>query len=91
MVIIVYDFTLTKIWMFKDDKDRNNKRKITKSRRYLKGEQDLVHIIWRHHLVLDEDNALIGTFENEEEESELYISYNCDSHERSDHSDANNS
>ena len=29
-----------------------------------------IDIIWRHHLVLDNDNALIGTFENEEEESQ---------------------
>ena len=57
----------------------------------IEGELDLVHIIWRHHLVLDNDNALIGTFENEEEESQLYISYSSDSHERSDHSDANKS
>ena len=57
----------------------------------IEGEQDLVHIICRHHLVLDEDNALIGTFENEEEESQLYIHYNSDSHERNDHNDANNS
>ena len=57
----------------------------------IEGEQDLVHIIWRHHLVLDEDHALIGTFGNEEEESQLYISYNSDSYERNDHNGANNS
>ena len=42
-------------------------------------------------MVLDEDHALIGTFENEEEESDLYISYNSDSYERNDHSGGNNS
>ena len=50
-----------------------------------------MHIIWRHNLGLGNDNALIGTFENDEEESQLYISYSSDSHERSDHSDANKS
>ena len=54
-------------------------------------EQDLVHIIWRHHLVLDEDNALIGAFESDEEELQLYISYISYSHERSDYNDAKNS
>ena len=57
----------------------------------IEGEQDLVHIIWRHHLVLDKDHALIGTFGNEEEESRLYISYSSDSYERNDHNSANNS
>ena len=42
-------------------------------------------------LGLGNDNALIGTFENDEEESQLYISYNSDSHERSDDGDPNNS
>ena len=42
-------------------------------------------------MVLDEDNALIGAFENEEEKSQLYISYSSDYHERSDHNEANNS
>ena len=58
---------------------------------WIEGEQDLVHISWRCHLVFDEENALIGTFEYEEEESQLYISYSSDSHKRSDHNDANNS
>ena len=38
-----------------------------------------------------EDNDLISTFGNEEEESQLYISYSSDSHEMSDHCDANKS
>ena len=42
-------------------------------------------------MVLDENHASIGTFGNEEEESQLYISYNSDSHEGNDHSGANNS
>ena len=50
-----------------------------------------MHIIWRHNLGLGNDNALIGTFENDEEESQLYISYSSDSHESSDQSTANNS
>ena len=58
---------------------------------HIEGEHDLVYIIWRHNLVLDEDIALIGTFENDEEESQLYISYNNDSHKRNDHNSASNS
>ena len=42
-------------------------------------------------MVLDEDYALIGIFGNEEEESQLYISYKSDSYERNDHNGANNS
>ena len=38
-----------------------------------------------------EDNYLIGTIGNEEKGSQLYNSYSSDSHERSDHSDANKS
>ena len=34
-----------------------------------------------NHLVYDEDNALISTSEDDEEESSLYISYSSDSHE----------
>ena len=41
-------------------------------------------------IVVTHDNALIGTFVNEEEESQLYISYGSDSHENSHHGDANN-
>ena len=35
-------------------------------------------------MVLDEDNVLIGTSEDEEDQSPLYISYSNDAHERSD-------
>ena len=38
-----------------------------------------------------EDNDLIGTLEDEEEESQLYIIYSSDSHEKNDDSHANNS
>ena len=38
-----------------------------------------------------EDNDLIGTLEDEEEESQLYIIYSSDSHEKDDDSYANNS
>ena len=59
----------------------------------IEDEQDLVHIIWRHHLALDENNALISTFEmrTKSHDSQLYISFSSNSHERSAHSDANNS
>ena len=42
---------------------------------HIEGEQDVGFMVLRHHMVLDEDHALIGTFGNEEEESQLYISY----------------
>ena len=42
-------------------------------------------------MILDVDNALISTFEDDEEESPLYINYSSDSHERSDDHDVNNS
>ena len=79
--------------MFKDVNDRNNKREITNCRKVsqIEGEQDVGFMVWRHHMVLDEDQALIGTFGNEEEEYQLYISYNSDSYERNDHNGANNS
>ena len=76
--------------MFKEINDTHNKKRIYQVWKVsqIKGKQDLVHIIWKHYFILDEDNALIGTSENNEE-SQLYISYNSDSHERSDHNDAN--
>ena len=58
---------------------------------HIEGEQDVWFMVLRHHMVLDEDHALVGTFGNEEEESQLYISYNSDSYERNDHNGANNS
>ena len=58
---------------------------------HIEGEQDVGFMVLRHHMVLDEDHASIGTFGNEEEESQLYISYNSDSYERNDHNGANNS
>ena len=58
---------------------------------HIGGEQDVVFMVLRQHMVLDEDHALIGTFGNEEEESQLYINYNSDSYERNNHNGANNS
>ena len=49
------------------------------------------HNLESHYLILDVDNALISTFEDDEEESPLYINYSSDSHERSDDHDVNNS
>ena len=42
-------------------------------------------------MLLDEDNALIGTFDEEEDESPLYINYISDSYDRNDDNDANKS
>ena len=73
--------------MFKEDNNRHNKRDITKSRKCLRLKANKIQ-----YTPFGEDNDLIGTFENEEEESLLYISYSrLDSHERNDHSDTNNS
>ena len=58
---------------------------------HIEGEQDVGFMDLRHHMILDKDHVLIGTFGNEEEESRLYISYSSDSYERNDHNSANNS
>ena len=86
----MYDFTLTKVGCL-----RTTTIDIIKE--ILPSLEDISD--WRrtrfsaHNLEtpFGEDNDLIGTFENEEEESQLYISYSSDSHERNDDSDANNS
>ena len=81
MDIIVYDFTLTKVgWLRKSTIDI-----IIEKLLVLQGVSDrrrtrsATHDLESHHMVLDEDNALIGTSEDDEEQSTLYISYNSDS------------
>ena len=41
--------------------------------------RSLTHNLESPHQVSNEDNALIGTFENDQEQSSLYISYSSDS------------
>ena len=90
MDIIMYDFTQTKVGCL-----RTTTIYIIKE--ILPSLEDILD--WRrrrftaHNLEtpFGEDNDLIGTFENEEEESQSYISYSSDSQERNDHNDANNS
>ena len=83
-MMLVYDFTLTKsghsrkstINIIKeklpaynlDDDDKNPRQ--TRSTTYA---------LDNHHLLLDNDNALIASSEDEQEESQLYISYSADS------------
>ena len=79
--IIVYDFTLTKAGRLRKSTIDIIKEKLPSlqggsSRRQTRS---ATYNLESHHLVLDEDNALIGTSEDDEEESSLYISYSSDS------------
>ena len=40
---------------------------------HIEGEQDVGFMVLRHHMVLDEDHASIGTFGNEAEESNCIL------------------
>ena len=86
--IIVYYFTLTKVGCLRT-------RTIIIIEKILPRLEDISDWRWTrfsaHNLEtpFSEDNDLISTFENVE--SQLYISYSSDSHERNDDSDANNS
>ena len=78
--IIVYNFTLTKVECLR-------MTTIDIIKEILPSLEDISDWRWTrfsaHNLEtpFGEDNDLIGTFENEEEESQLYISYSSDSHE----------
>ena len=79
--IIVYDFTLTKAGRLRKSTIDIIKEKLPSlqsgsSRRQTRS---ATYNLESHHLVYDEDNALIGTSEDDEEESSLYISYSSDS------------
>ena len=69
--IIVYDFTLTKIGRLRKLTIDIIKEKLPS----LQGDSNrrqtrsYAHNVESRHLVYDEDNALIGTFEDDEEES----------------------
>ena len=71
--------------MFKEVNNRHNKREITKSTRLLRSKADRssTHDLESHHSLLDEDNALIGTSDDEDNESSLYTRlYSSDSYAR---------
>mgnify|MGYP007076079949 CR=1 FL=1 len=78
----MYNFTLTKVGRLRKSTTNIIKEKLSN----LQGFSDVrrtrsdVHNLESHHLVLDEDNALIGTSEDNEEESCLYINHSSDSH-----------
>ena len=57
--------------MFKDNNDIHNKRDISKSRRYLRDSRRRRFITQNLEIPFGEDNDLIGTLEDEEEESQL--------------------
>ena len=90
MDIIMYDFTQTKVGCL-----RTTTIYIIKE--ISASLEDISN--WRrrrftaHNLEIPfgEDNDLIGTLENEEEESPLYIIYSSDCYEKNDDSHANNS
>ena len=76
----MYDFTLTKVGHFKKSTVDIIKEKLL----ILQGVFDrrktrsTTHELESHNIGLDEDNALIGTSEDEEDQSPLYISYSSD-------------
>jgi hypothetical protein len=79
--IIVYDFTLTKAGRLRKSTIDIIKEKLPglqggSSQRQTRS---ATYNLESNHLVYDEDNALIGTSEDDEEESSLYISYSSDS------------
>ena len=79
--IIVYDFTLTKVGCLRKSTIDIIKEKLpilqgVSCRRQTRSS---IHNMECQHLVLDEDNALIGTSEDDKEQSTLYISYSSDS------------
>ena len=85
MDIIVYDFTLTKVGRLRKSTIDIIKEKLPSLQGFLDRSRtrSCTHNLESQHLVLDEDNALIGTFVDEEDESPLYTRlYSSDSYER---------
>ena len=77
MDITVYDFALTKAGRLRKSTIDIIKEKLPSlqsgsSRRQTRS---ATYNLESHHLVYDKDNALIGTSEDDKEESSLYISY----------------
>ena len=80
--IIVYDFTLTKVGRLRKPTINIIKEKLSSLQSFSERRRTRSDVpnLESHHLVLDEDNALIGTSEDDEKESSLYIRYSSDSH-----------
>ena len=80
MDIIVYEFKLTKAGRLRKSmvdiiQEKMHVGQGVSNRRRTRS---TTHDLESHNMVLDEDNALIGTSEDEEDQSPLYISYNSD-------------
>ena len=83
--IIVYDFTLTKAGRLRKSTIDIIKEKLPSLQGFSdrRRTRSTTHDLEAHHLVLDEDNALIGTSDDEEDESPLYTRlYSSDSYGR---------
>ena len=72
--IIVYDFTLTKAGRLRKSTIDIIKEKLPSLQGFSdrRRTRSTTHDLEAHHLVLDEDNALIGTSDDDEDESPLY-------------------
>ena len=79
--ILVYGFSLTKSGHLRKSTINIIKQKLPALQDDLNQRQtrSATCTLGNHHLLLDEDNALIATSEDEQEESQLYISYSSDS------------
>ena len=72
--IIVYDFTLTKVGCLRKSKIDIIKENLSSPQGFSNRRRTIssTHDLEAQHLLLDEDNALIGTSDEEEDESPLY-------------------
>ena len=86
MDIIMYDFTQTKVGCL-----RTIIKEISASLEDISNWRRRRFTAHNLEIPFGEDNDLIGTLENEEEESPLYIIYSSDCYEKNDDSHANNS
>ena len=78
----MYNFTLTKVGRLRKSTTNIIKENYQVYKVHVleqRWTKSYTHNLESHHLVLDEDNALIGTSEDDEKASPLYISYNSDS------------
>ena len=71
--IIVYDFTLTKVGCLRKSTLDNLKEKLPCLQGFLdrRRTKSFTHDLESQHLLLDEENALIGTSDDDEDESPL--------------------
>ena len=84
MNIIVYDFTLTKVGSLRKSTLVIIKEKLPSLQGFSdrRRTKSSTHDLESHHLRLDEENALIGTSNDEEDESTLYTRlYSSDSYQ----------